>query len=167
MPITYEFLKQNLILNEEEGRFYWSKKGHGRPLGKRPAGYIEHNGYRRIKIKYTLYGEHQLVWLWFHKVWPTSQIDHINQNKSDNRICNLRLVNTVVNSQNRKMAINNTSGFTGVSFNKLRQKYDAAIHVNKKKICLGSFKNIEDAISSRKAANVKYGFHPNHGSKKF
>lgn len=84
------------------------------------------------------------------------KIDHINRNKKDNRKSNLRIVNNSMNGFNCNLASNNTSGKTGVSYHKKNNTYMAYIHVNYKRIYLGSFQNKEDAIKARKAAELKY-----------
>jgi hypothetical protein len=58
---------------------------------------------------------------------------------------------------------NNKSGFNGVCFDKSKNKWKSSIHFNNKEIHLGRFYNLADAIKCRKQANIKYGFHENHG----
>jgi hypothetical protein len=84
------------------------------------------------------------------------QIDHINHVVYDNRKNNLRIVNVVQNQRNRILSSNNTSGVNGVWFVKRDNIWRASICVEKKRIALGSFKDIEDAIESRKNAEIKY-----------
>jgi hypothetical protein len=83
-------------------------------------------------------------------------VDHINGNPSDNRKQNLRIVTQHQNAMNARLNINNTSGTTGVSWDKENNKWIAAIGVNNKNIKLGRFINIEDAIKARKEAEDKY-----------
>ena len=83
-------------------------------------------------------------------------VDHINRNKLDNRKCNLRVCSKQQNNINKSKQSNNTSGYTGVYWNKRRCKWVAQIKVNSKKIHLGYFENKEDAIESRKKAEEKY-----------
>lgn len=75
----------------------------------------------------------------------TLEIDHINHNGIDNRKCNLRICTTSQNLHNTKIQRNNTSGYKGVSFNKLTNKWEAYIKINNKKIHLGLFNTSEDA----------------------
>lgn len=91
------------------------------------------------------------------------QIDHINGIRSDNRICNLRLVDCKENAKNQRKNKRNKNAFGGVFFNKQKKKYVSRIKVNGKSIFLGYFNLIDDAIAARKEANKKYGFHENHG----
>lgn len=89
------------------------------------------------------------------------QVDHISHppkpnHKVDNRKVNLRLVTNQQNQMNNAIGKNNTSGKTGVSWDKARMKWEAYIFVNAKKIHLGRFIKKEDAINARKEAELKY-----------
>lgn len=83
-------------------------------------------------------------------------IDHINGNKLDNRKCNLRIIDRKYNNMNLSIAKNNTSGVTGVSFNKKFNKWKSEIQVNRRRIFLGWYDKIDDAIKIRKEAEIKY-----------
>ena len=111
-------------------------------------GYLEacNEHYNKLKL-------HRLV---MNVTENKIQIDHINHNKNDNRKCNLRITDNQHNSYNHSLKSTNTSGTTGVSWNKLRNYWEARITVNKKLIFLGKFNNKEDAIRIRKQAEEKY-----------
>lgn len=94
--------------------------------------------------------------------WPEF-VDHINGDRTDNKIENLRSCSRLENSVNRAVASHNKSGVLGVHYDKSRGKWAAEIKVNKKKVYLGRFDSIDEAKTARKIAEVKYGFHPNHG----
>ena len=83
--------------------------------------------------------------------------DHINRNKLDNRKSNLRTVNKSLNSLNRAAPKNNKSGKTGVSFENWSCTWRAEIKINGKKIRLGRFEKLVDAIKARELAEKKYG----------
>jgi hypothetical protein len=83
-------------------------------------------------------------------------VDHKNHNKFDNRKSNLRIVNRSQNMMNKSKRSDNTSGVTGIRFNKDINKWTATINENKKYHYLGSFDNIEDAIQARINAEKKY-----------
>jgi hypothetical protein len=95
----------------------------------------------------------------------TGGIDHINHDGMDNRRSNLRKANQSVNNMNKSMRQDNSSGTMGVyrRRRKVGYRYIAEIKKAGKMINLGSFTDKQDAIAARKAAEVKYGFHPNHG----
>lgn len=87
---------------------------------------------------------------------PNMVVDHINHNKIDNRKDNLRVCMQNENMRNCVISKNNSSGTTGVAFDKQRNKWIASIMVNRKMIYLGRYKNIEDAVKARKNAEEKY-----------
>jgi hypothetical protein len=85
-------------------------------------------------------------------------VDHIggDDTTNDNRKSNLRITTNSQNLMNRRLQKNNTSGVTGVSWNKLGNKWEAYIKINKKIIHLGRYAEKEDAINARKKAERKY-----------
>lgn len=84
------------------------------------------------------------------------EVDHINGDLKDNTKQNLRIVSHIRNSENHSIAQNNTSGFTGVTFNEKNGTWIARIGHNKKRLYLGSFLTFEDAVEARKQAEEKY-----------
>lgn len=133
--------------------------------GAKAGDIAGHNlkGYLRIVVDGAGYQSHRLAFLYMTGSFPAHHTDHINGVKNDNRWCNLRDVSSRVNSMNKKTYKNNKSGHTGVYFNKKANRWYAQIKVNYKRIHLGLFERIEDAIDARVEADIKYGFHPNHG----
>ena len=83
-------------------------------------------------------------------------VDHINRNKLDNRICNLRVCTQQQNKRNRSIQCNNTSGVTGVSWVSKYNKWMAQIQINGKSKNLGCFNTKEEAINARKQAEIEY-----------
>lgn len=111
-----------------------------------------------------LYYLHRLVWEMHCGAIPSGMhIDHINGDGTDNRIENLRLVSHKENMKNQRMPKSNTSGCTGVYWNKSRSKWVATIMVDGKGKSLGYYKEKCDAIQARMAGEKKYGFFENHG----
>jgi len=106
---------------------------------------------------------HRVAWAIHYGEWPSGQIDHINGERTDNRIENLREVTSQENARNRRRTERNTSGIVGVSWSKRKRKWFARIGVNGEDVFLGHFDCKQDAAYARKAAERKYGFHPNHG----
>lgn len=127
-----------------------------------PVGFINREGYFQIKIDQRSYRMHRIAWLLHFGNWPAGQIDHINGNRADNRIINLRLVDHVGNGKNRKRSVNNKSGVTGVRQRAPGGSWLAQIKANRRTINLGAFPTREEAIRARKDAERRHGFHRNH-----
>lgn len=102
----------------------------------------------------------RLTWVYHYGYWP-NVIDHIDGNCSRDFISNLRDVTQRENTQNRALSRTNTTGHYGVFRD--AGKFRAQITCNGVKHYLGLYGSIEDAVAARKAAEVKFGFHPNHG----
>lgn len=85
-------------------------------------------------------------------------VDHINEDKLDNRLCNLRIVSPQESARNMPIKSNNTTGVTGVAKASKGNGYRAYITVNKKRMCLGTYPTIEEAARVRHCAEQKYGF---------
>jgi hypothetical protein len=120
------------------------------------AGYTNTRGYRRIGIYGKYYKAHRIVYLLHYGVWPAGHIDHMNSNKSDNRIENLRVVNNTSNSRRQKKRIDNTSGFTGVYYSLKDNRYKAEIRVNNKRLHLGRFAPISTIPDTCPNLKLKY-----------
>ena len=171
MTISIEELNELLQYEPCTGKLIWRERQVNNPRDRafntRNAGktvYEEpHRGYGRIALLGKRYKSHRLAWALHHGEWPKDQIDHINGVRNDNRIENLRVVTQTENSRNMQIPSNNTSGVIGVSWDKFNRCWEAHIIVAGKKIRLCRTKDFEDAVAARAAAEVKYGFHPNHG----
>jgi len=128
------------------------------------AGAKDERGYLRVQVNHQLYWVHRIVWLLVLGVAPKGEIDHINENKADNRVCNLREANKASNMQNRGAQRNNTSGFKGVSYHKQRGKWTARIAVDGEQTYLGLFTTKAEAHTVYCAAADKlHGAFANHG----
>lgn len=138
--------------------YLWNKKYANKEIGT-----VGDSGYIRIGLLGRKYQAHRVMWALHYGEWPKDQIDHINGVKLDNRIVNLRVVTNSENSKNTPMRSNNKSGVNGVYRSKNGKKWISEIKVNRKKIHFGTFENFEDAVAVRKAAEIQYGFHENHG----
>ena len=153
-----EELKEFLDYNPDTGVFTWIKKPHARIKVGQVAGSKISNGYLQMQLKGINYYAHRLAYYMYHGVDPLEKcIDHIDGDKANNKIDNLRLASYVQNQMNRvNLLSNNTSGYTGVSWNKKLKKWTAMIQVNKVYKYLGLFTNKEDAIKVRREAEIKY-----------
>lgn len=106
---------------------------------------------------------HRVAWLLGYGDWPAGEVDHINGDRSDNRLTNLRTVSAVENMRNRKRPATNQSGAIGVRWIKSRNKWRADIKVDGVSRFIGHFASFEDAVAARKSAHSNFGFHENHG----
>ena len=160
---TQTQLKQVFSCDGEN--FYWKEKPHRRIDVTKPAGCINKTiGYRRIGISRKLYRVSSLVWIFFRGDIPDGmEVENIDNNRLNDHIENLRLVTCTGNHRNQSLSKNNTSGVIGVSWRKSKKKWRVRIGVNGRNTEIGYFKNKEDAVEARKRAEIKYGFHPNHG----
>lgn len=124
---------------------------------------ISKNGYRVGAIFRRNHLAHRVIWAMVNGEWPADQIDHINGNKSDNRIGNLRGVCGGENHLNMKRPKNNSSGVIGVHWSDGNKGWVAQIEYRGRKHCLGTFPDKAHAVAARKAAENRFGFHHNHG----
>ncbi len=120
--------------------------------------------YRVVNFKSNKFLSHRLAWFLHYGKWPDGDVDHENQNGLDNRINNLRDVSHGENLRNARRSKSNKSGVTGVYWHKVAKKWHATIGVNGVQVHLGLFDNLEEAKLVRKEAELKHGFHPNHGT---
>lgn len=144
--VTYTIAAELLSYDEANGLIYWKTSGSGRLLD-RPAGSLETNGYYSVCINGIRLKLHRVIWLLHYGRWPEKFIDHIDGDKTNNRISNLREATTRQNGWNRKSSKANTSGHRGV-----RQRYGkwhAVITYNGEEIRIGSFQTFEDAVTAR------------------
>lgn len=117
------------------------------------------HGYLMGRIFKKPYKAHRVAWAIVNGEWPNGQIDHLNGNRSDNRLKNLRQVDQSENNKNSKKRSNNKSGVTGVCFDKERQKWMVTI-------CGkfgGRFQNFEDAVAHRLILQNSDNFTERHG----
>lgn len=146
-----EFIRSVLEYNPETGSMLWKKRTGSKQPGQQ-AGYKKKDGYWYIHVNKRHVTLHRVAWVIYYGEWP-DQIDHINMDRADNRIANLRNASVAENNRNRTKQSNNTSGYKGVTFNKASGKYQAKIQHNKKPYCLGYFDTaIEASLAYKKAA---------------
>jgi hypothetical protein len=98
-PITIELVRQILRYEPDTGNFYWLQpRSNAIAIGS-IAGTRAGHGYWQISINDRLYRAHRLAWFYVHGVWPTNVLDHVNGDKLDNSILNLRDVSHSANSK--------------------------------------------------------------------
>lgn len=152
--LTASRLREVLNYDPETGVFRWKMR---RKLRVGTIAGTDHiKGYRSIVIDREFYLAHRLAWLYVHGEWPTEQIDHINLDKKDNRIANLRLATNAQNHANKPLQSNNTSGVKGVVWDKARSKWIAQIKVGGKNIHCGRYVDFDEACAVRAEAMQQY-----------
>lgn len=165
--VTAARVQELLSYDPSTGEFRWKVNRNRKKAGS-VAGCesTKHDGkkYWCIQVDGKMYKAHRLAWLVTHGEFPPEQIDHIDGDGLNNRLENLRAVSDLENKRNLRKKSNNTSGVSGVRWRKDRQKWQALITVNRKKIHLGLFSDKSEAVAARRAAEAKYGFHENHGT---
>ena len=171
---TQAYLRDCLDYSPESGKFTWKTRpdehfispdrarSWNTKFAGKVAGSTDGRGYREIKINDRHLKAHRIAWILMNGVAP-DQIDHINGNRSDNRISNLRNVTKAENDRNRATSSANTSGVMGVSWRKSASKWQAQIKIDRRTIHLGYFDDFHIAVATRKRAERDYGFHRNHG----
>ena len=160
--LTVEEVGRLLSYNEFTGDLIWRVNRGGKKVGD-VAGCMHSGGYRQVSINGTLYLSHRVALLLHNGVWPPDQVDHKNHVRDDNRINNLRMVSSLENCRNQELRGVSRSGVTGVYWYKAYSNWTAQIMVRGRNIFLGYFDDKRDAIAARKAAEITYGFHRNHG----
>lgn len=161
--VTQEFLKSVLNYDKDTGIFTWAVNKSKRCNIGDVAGHKD-NGYIRIEINNKAYRAHRLAWLYVYGEMPKLHIDHINSNRSDNRVSNLREATYQENSKNYSTPKTNTSGVKNVSWYKKLNKWVVSLGVNGKKKTIGYFDDIEFAELVAIEARNKYHMEfANHG----
>ncbi len=162
LTLDVSLLRKLFKYNKRTGVLSWRKRD--RNLTGVEAGGIDRRiGYRRVNIKHRLYLAHRIILAIVNGSWPSEQVDHINGNRSDNRLSNLRTVSRDENLLNKSMYSNNKTGVTGVNWHKQHRKWYVGIRANKKSKFVGLFDDLPSAIAARKSAERTYGYHQNHG----
>ena len=132
--ITPQQVRDLLDYDPQTGRLMRAQTGG-------TAGGLNGRGYTRTSLLGKAYVNSRLVWAYVHGRWPDGNIDHIDGNKSNNRIENLRDVSQQINCENRQGAnINNQAGYLGVSWSAQKQRWKATISLNRVYRHLGFFK---------------------------
>lgn len=155
---TPEELRQLLRYEPETGKLYWkerpasmfkTKQSHGtwntRFAGKEAFTAVGNHGYRVGRVNYKLLLAHRVIWAIHYGEWPEDQIDHIDGDRLNNRIGNLREATNSENNRNRGIGESNTSGFKGATWVSRRKAFQAQIYVDRRNIFLGYHATAEAA----------------------
>lgn len=145
--LTAHRLRELLHYDPATGIFTWASPPRGRSLTS-PVGSFDVQGYLTIRLDYVRYKAHRLAWMHHFGEFPIGFVDHINRNKADNRIENLRVVTNSENQQNRTAPITNTSGHKGIHMARRPRKWKAQAWLHGKPHHFGYFDLIEDAVAA-------------------
>ena len=177
--IAISTLRQTLSYNPDNGIFLWkerpvelfnppkqSPETKCKAWNKRHSGTPAlttntNKGYLAGRMLGKTFKAHRVAWAIHYGDWPSGEIDHINGDKSDNRISNLRDVNGSKNCRNLSLRKTNSSGRTGVHSVRHRdgrEAWAARITTEGKQVSLGWYDSIEGAIAAREAGEAKYGY---------
>ena len=148
MAEFHKQLLENLHYDPETGVFTWIKqKSYSTQIGS-IAGTKLKDGYIRIKFNSRPYFAHRLAWFYIYKEFPIKGLDHVNRNREDNRLSNLREASISENNQNR-----NSKGYYWYG---ARNMWRSKIVVYDKVIYLGFFKTEEEARAAYLKAKREY-----------
>ena len=176
MKIKISALRQIIQCDFDNGELQWlarpvemfpsdyaCRSWNTRYAGKRVHKKLATSGHHQITIFRKAWMFHRVIWALAHGEWPEGEIDHINGNPADNRIVNLRCIEKPDNQRNQGLSAANTSGAIGVTWNRNAKAWHAQIKFRGRKHHLGYFAAFDEAVTARRAAESRLGFHPNHG----
>lgn len=138
-----EYIKKHFAYNPESGTITRDDKPEC-------LGHVNKKGYHITKVKGHPYKSHRIAWLLYYGELPQKELDHINHNKADNRLCNLRQVSSSENAYNRPVPPNRDTGCIGIHLQKGNKKYATQYkgkHYN--------FISLEEAIAFRESKGLK------------
>jgi hypothetical protein len=149
--ITQELVKS--FFDYKDGQLIWKNTFNKKRSANGVAGKPRPDGYVVAWFLGKATKVHRLVFIWHHGYAPKI-IDHINRNRADNRIENLREATPSENSFNQTIQLRNKIGVRGI-YLQPSKKWRAMIQYKSKLYCLGQYENIDDAIAARKKAEEK------------
>lgn len=174
----YEIAASRVKYDPATGAFTWlprplttfnASQWNGQYAGKEAAPTALGRGHRQIRIavdgKKVCLQAHRLAWFIVHGELPRFEIDHIDQDKENNRISNLRDVPATINMRNLPMLAANKSGVTGVAWSDRERKWKVNIQVNNKVHHLGTHGDFDTAVKVAAEFRAANGFTPHHGQR--
>jgi len=143
------------ILEDKDGVLYWRKTG-------KKAGTLHHTGYIQICVNQKLHNAHRLMFM-LHHGWVPEVIDHVDGNRANNKIDNLRTATWSQNLQNMKLRPTNKSGCKNVSWSSTKQKWVVQLSIGGRQTNLGRFDDLELAdLVATEARNKYHGAFARH-----
>lgn len=174
MKLTQDYIKERFSYNQKTGHLSWKNRPEHDFISKKYQSIFNArfankesgsfcNGYLRTQIDKKSYFNHLIIWVYVYGRYPEKNIDHIDGNRANNKIENLREVTKLENAKNQKLYKNNGSGFSGVRFDKSLNKWRVQIGSGKNRKHIGIFEERDAAIRARQKAEKERGYHENHG----
>jgi len=145
---------KELFEYDSNGYLIWAVNRKRARIGNK-VGILHPNGYLRTRVNGILQSNHRLIYLWHHGYMP-EMVDHVDGNKLNNKIENLRASDKVTNQNNAKISVKNTSGYKNVCFCSQTKKWAVKIRIFGKSKTLGRFNDIELADLVAQEARLKY-----------
>jgi hypothetical protein len=147
MSLTAAQLRELFSYDPETGIFTRLKTTCWCAKAGMEVGSDDMHGYKTVRIGKASYKIHRLAWLYVHGEWPKGDVDHLNGQRSDNRIANLRDVPRQTNLQNCRQAAshNLSTGVLGVYPTRSGKRFEAAISINNRKCRIGVFDTVDEA----------------------
>ena len=166
--LTFERANELFHYEPSSGKLFWKKTTTNRvKVGDEAGSFCKSTGYTNVVIDGKGYTLHRIAILLATGVYDkTVQVDHVDHDRGNNRLSNLRVVSHTENMRNQSLRNTNKTGVTGVCVKYTRKgtkRYTANIVYNYKPIFLGNYDTLEEAAQARKEAELKYGFHENRG----
>lgn len=152
--ITVEQLRSEISYDPETGQFHWLTSGRGRRVNGL-AGTVNNHGQVLIMINYQRYLANRLAWFYVYGEWPKGEVDHINRNRQDNRLCNLRDISHMENMANTARRSDNTSGERGVCFDHQKWKWKVQLTFKGGKRYAKHFETKDEAVSHARAKRAE------------
>jgi len=147
--------RELLDYNSETGHLTWRVSRGGAARVGAVAGGVGNDGYWRVAIDGKRFpAAHRVIWLIVYGRWPANELDHVNGDRTDNRLCNLREATRHQQMGNSKSRRNSRSGIKGVCWCKRTQQWRADIEVNGRHYFLGYFDRLDDAATAYQKSAV-------------
>ena len=147
MDNIIKYAKEHLSFNFETGEILWVKypKNYNKVNKPRIAGRLHYSGYRIVCLMNKQYMAHRLIWAVYYNKWPNGSIDHIDGNKSNNSINNLRIATRSQNAYNCGPKKISSSGYKNVQWDKDANKWRVRVTAYGKRYHVGRFNTLDDA----------------------
>jgi hypothetical protein len=157
------------LLRYEGGNLFWRERGNGKfdkQFANKEAGCKKRpDGYSVIAYGKSHLMIHRAVWTMFNRQLAKGEdIDHINGDRGDNRIENLRICSRAENLRNSQRRKDNSSGFKNVNWNAATESWRVKFFIDGKTKCFGLYKDLDEAVEISKL--IRHSFHKqfaNHG----